>query len=403
MRKGKPYVSGRRRFLQRSAGAAFAGLGVATALRQHAAVAADVDRSIVVKTPPGVLQTDVLFDPAQYTAFPHVLKLEGDELLMAFRQAPRQKRVRHTHPRSVITVIRSYDRGRTWDIENAGQLAAGGGQEFAPIYLGKGRVGGLLAMHEVVPVKESKRSSISHRHKHEYPFRNVGGFWCWSGTLGLTWPLHHNVLFAPKLQTCSKPIRLAKQKTLLAPCYGSLAEGLAGVSSNVVYRSDNGGRTWSRAIVMAKGTKPTRDYYEPGLVEVADGHVLALHRVGRCQDGRYGLFWQNESRDGGKTWTEPVETNITSGACPRLLKLSDGRILLTFGRRYKPFGLYARLSDDGGRSWSPTSWLLQAAPDANQGYSSSIEIEPGRVFTACYARNNNGVTGITGTFWNVPS
>ena len=53
-------------------------------------------------------------------------------------------------------------RGETWDLENAGQLAAGGGQEFAPIYLGYGRVGGLLAMHEVVPVKEAKRSSIPH-------------------------------------------------------------------------------------------------------------------------------------------------------------------------------------------------------------------------------------------------
>jgi hypothetical protein len=321
---------------------------------------------------------------------------------MAFRQAPSQERVRHTHPRSVITVIRSYDRGETWDLENAGQLAAGGGQEFAPIYLGYGRVGGLLAMHEVVPVKEAKRSSIPHIHKHEYPFRNVGGFWCWSENSGLTWPLYHNVLFARRLQTCSKPIRLAPG-TLLAPCYGSHEHGISGVSSNVVYRSDDNGQTWSPPTVVAKGTRTTRDFYEPGLVEVDDGHIVALHRVGRCQDGRHGLFWQNETRDGGRMWTDPVETNITSGACPRLLKLSDGRILLTYGRRYEPFGLYARLSDDAGSTWSPTSWLLRAAPDGNQGYSSSIELEPGRIFTACYARNKEGVTGITGTFWETPS
>jgi hypothetical protein len=64
--------------------------------------------------------------------------------------------------------------GETWDIENAGQLAAGGGQEFAPIYLGDGVVGGLLATHEVVPVKESKRTGISHIHKHEYTLRLDG-------------------------------------------------------------------------------------------------------------------------------------------------------------------------------------------------------------------------------------
>ena len=110
---------------------------------QAAAQAAKVDRSITVKKPPKVRQIDVLFDAANYTAFPHVVQLDGDELLMAFRQAPAQKQVRHTHPRSVITVIRSYDLGETWDIENAGQLAVGGGQEFAPIYVGDGVLGSL--------------------------------------------------------------------------------------------------------------------------------------------------------------------------------------------------------------------------------------------------------------------
>ena len=392
----------RRQFLKQSAVAASASaLACCSAGERASAQANQVDRSITVKSPTGVRQIDVLFDAATYTAFPHVVRLDGHELLMAFRQAPRQERVRHTHPRSVITVIRSYDLGETWDIEDAGQLAAGGGQEFAPIYQGDGIVGGLLAMHEVVPVKESQRSSIPHTHKHEYPYRNVGGFWCWSNNFGLTWQLHHNVLFAPKLQTCSSAIKLASG-ALLAPCYGNIEQGLTGASSNVVYRSDDNGKTWLPPSVIAKGAETTRDYYEPCVIELADGHLLAMHRVGRCKDGRNGLIWQNESRDGGQSWTEPVETNITSGACPRLLKLSDGRILLTYGRRYEPYGLYARLTNDGGKSWSGTSWLLRAAPNGNQGYSSSVEIEPGRVFTACYAENKDGVTGITGTFWSLP-
>jgi len=392
----------RRGFLRRSAIATTTGALVSGAFAKQKAVnAAEVDRSITVNTPPGVRQSDVLFDPACYTAFPHVIRLEKDELLMAFRQAPSQQRVRHTHPRSVITIMRSYDLGRNWDVENAGQMAAGGGQELAPFYLGKGVVGGLLAMHEVVPVNESSRTAIPHIHKHEYPFRNVGGFWCWSENSGLTWPLHHSVLFAPKMQTCSTAI-MCQDGGLLAPCYGNVERGLTGVSSNVVYRSDDKGRSWSAATVMAQGSRDTRDFYEPCILELERGHLLCLHRVGRCQDGRLGLLWQNESRDGGATWSEPVETNITSGACPRMSKLADGRLLLTYGRRYKPYGLYARLSRDAGRSWSDTSWLLRAAPDGNQGYSSSVEVEPGKVFTACYGRNREGVTGITGTFWSVP-
>ncbi|MBP86335.1 MAG: hypothetical protein CMJ64_06430 [Planctomycetaceae bacterium] len=397
-----PQQTTRRQFVKQSAVATSAAALVCSSLNKPAcANAEEVDRSITVKTPPGVRQIDVLFDPANYTAFPHVEQLDGDELLMAFRQAPSQERVRHTHPRSIITVIRSYDLGNTWDVENASQLAAGGGQEFAPIYLGNGVVGGLLAMHEVVPVDEAKRTGIPHIHKHEYPFRNVGGLWCWSNNYGLTWQLHHNVLFAPKLQTCAPAVKLSSA-ALLAPCYGSLDDGVAGVSSNVVYRSDDNGKTWSSHTMLAQGAKGTRDYYEPCLLESEDGHLLGMHRVGRCQDGRNGLFWQNESTDGGKSWTEPVETNITSGACPRLLNLSDGRILLTYGRRYEPFGLYARLSEYGGKNWSNTSWLLRAAPSGNQGYSSSVELAPGRIFTACYAQNKDGVTGITGTFWHLP-
>jgi hypothetical protein len=395
-------ATSRRQFLRQSTLAASAGAVVCASLHEQAAASpAEVDRSITVKKPLSVRQVDILFDSATYTAFPHVVRLDGDELLMAFRQAPSQERVRHTHPRSIITVIRSYDLGESWDIENASQLAAGGGQEFAPIFLGDGVVGGLLAMHEVVPVNESQRTSIPHNHKREYPFRNVGGFWCWSENAGLTWPLHQNVLFAPKLQTCSTAIRLAKG-TLLAPCYGNIEQGLTGVSSNVLYRSEDNGKTWSESTVIARGSESTRDYYEPCLLELDDGHLLAMHRVGRCQDGRDGLLWQNQSRDGGQSWTEPVETNITSGACPRLLNLSDGRVLLTYGRRYEPYGLYARLSSDGGKSWIDTSWLLRTAPNGNQGYSSSVEIEPGRIFTACYAENNDGVTGITGTFWDLP-
>ncbi|MEO1994142.1 MAG: sialidase family protein [Planctomycetaceae bacterium] len=395
-------TTSRRSFLRGTAIATSAGIMAGQMLSSRSdAKTADVDRSINVKTPPGIRQSDVVFDRSQYTAFPHVIRLDGDELLMAFRQAPSQERVRHTHPRSVITVMRSYDSGRTWDVQNAGQLAAGGGQEFAPLGLGNGVVGGLLAMHEVVPVNESQRSEIPHIHKHEYPFRNVGGFWCWSENSGLTWPLHHQVLFAPKMQTCSTAVVL-ESGALLAPCYGNTAQGLTGASSNVVYRSEDKGRTWSDAIAIAQGTRSTRDFYEPSVLEVKPGHLLGLHRVGRCQDGRNGLLWQNASHDGGVSWTDPVETNMTSGACPRLLKMSDGRVLLTYGRRYPPYGLYARLSDDGGRTWSDTSWLLRVAPNGNQGYSSSVELEPGQIFTACYAQNRDGVTGITGTFWSVP-
>ena len=71
-------------------------------------------------------QTRIYSDPRSYSAFPHVVQMEGDELLLAFRQAPRHPAgVRHTDPRSLITVIRSPDAGQTWNVDDAAQLAAG--------------------------------------------------------------------------------------------------------------------------------------------------------------------------------------------------------------------------------------------------------------------------------------
>ena len=84
-------TTSRRQFLKQSAIATSAAALVGSSLdEQAAAQATKVDRSIMVKKPPKVRQIDVLFDSANYTAFPHVVRLDGDELLMAFRQAPAQ-------------------------------------------------------------------------------------------------------------------------------------------------------------------------------------------------------------------------------------------------------------------------------------------------------------------------
>lgn len=100
---------------------------------------------------------------------------------------------------------------------------------------------------------------------------------------------------------------------------------------------------------------------------------------------------------------------------------------MTYGRRLPPTGLYAALSSDG-RTWSEQPLLIRATPDSNQGYSSSVQLSDGTIFTANYSSRHatlpmpsntkgpglrqNGsptggteagdATGITGTFWRLP-
>ena len=341
-------------------------------------------------------QIDIYFEMDRYSAFPHLIRIQGEELLVSFREAPRVNGIQHTHPRSIITLIRSYDGGLTWDKKNTSQMGAGGGQELSLVSLGGEHVAGALAWHEVVQTNETIRTGIPQVYPAEFPFRTPGAFWAWSKTFGLTWLPHHSVFFGPGTMPCGSPL-ITSDGTLLCPVYGDQQAGM----SSTLYRSLDQGRTWAEPTIIAQGTKGVCDYCEPCVVETSTHQYRAFHRVENTLEGQ-GCFWTNTSEDDGITWSIPQNTHILSGACPRILKLTDGRLLLTFGRRYPPFGIRAMLSHDGGETWGDTAWLLREANNWNQGYTSSIELGNNRILTVSYAENEDGITGIVGTLYDLP-
>lgn len=346
---------------------------------------------------PNVRHVEIYFHRERYSAFPHLVHLGEGELLLSFREAPRGERIQHTHPRSIITLIRSYDGGATWDLPNASQMGAGGGQEFCLISFGRRHVGGALAFHEVVPESEQERTGIPHIHGGEHPFRTPGSCWAWSDTYGLTWPPQNiSVMGGLGTMPCGSPV-VTRDGMLLCPIYDFSGEAW----NSVLCRSADQGRTWMAPVVMARGVPGAACFCEPSVAETAPGVLFALHRVEKAREGG-GCFWANRSSDGGLTWSEPVNTGIRSGACPRLLRLSDGRLLLTFGRRCAPCGIHALLSADGGSTWGETAWIIAPLNNGNQGYTCSVEFGNGRILTVSYAENNEGVTGIIGAFWDLP-
>ncbi len=144
---------------------------------------------------------------------------------------------------------------------------------------------------------------------------------------------------------------------------------------------------------------------EPHAIEVAPGHILGMARY---EDRRSGerepsLLWQFESHDGGRTWSEPVCTDIL-GKPPHLTRLSDGRILLTYGYRHEPFGQRACLSHDGGATWDFDSEIVlrDDAPSSDLGYPASIECDDGTILTVYYQQENPGEkTVLMTTRWSV--
>ncbi len=368
---------------------------------------------------------------------------------MSLRQAPvTRSQIHHVHPRSLITVVRSGDAGRTWDFEAATQVAAGGGQELGMVYLGNGVVAGCLAAHESAASHESTRMGTQpglHPSLTPSPcgyaveedkewmslsYGNQLGSWVWSTNYGITWPLANHVSVDPnggpfsRSHACSAPICVADGSI----CFAAYGDGSGGVSdgyggaspSSVLWTSRDMGRTWTGPITMARGDSESRGYTEPAIVETQPGRLLAMYRIEASVVGQPRRLYWNESRNGGKTWSAPQPAPFLAGACPRLHKLRDGRVLLTYGRRLPPVGLYAALSSDCGKTWSDRPLLIREAPDNNHGYSSSVELSDGTIFTANYASRTpatqrlrpNGSpygavelknpTGITGTYWKPP-
>jgi hypothetical protein len=72
------------------------------------------------------------------------------------------------------------------------------------------------------------------------------------------------------------------------------------------------------------------------------------------------------------------------GLPSHLLKRSDGRLLMTYGHRRKPFGNQARISNDSGQSWSQPIVLSDDGIGGDLGYPSTVELGNGTLLTVWY-------------------
>lgn len=145
---------------------------------------------------------------------------------------------------------------------------------------------------------------------------------------------------------------------------------------------------------------------EPHVVEVSPGHLLTMARyeeVAAKRDPARGYLWQSDSFDGGRTWTKPTQTPIW-GKPPHLLRLADGRILVTYGHRREPFGQRACLSADGGKTWQYDNEFVLCTDGlgGDLGYPSSVQLADGTIYTAYYQRPRLGAEmSVMATHWAI--
>ncbi|HRJ07993.1 MAG TPA: sialidase family protein [Prosthecobacter sp.] len=152
-----------------------------------------------------------------------------------------------------------------------------------------------------------------------------------------------------------------------------------------VCESRDDGLTWQwlAEIPTRPGDDAAGSYHELHGVEAADGSIIVQIRNHNAENK--GETLQTESADGGRTWSVPHSIGVW-GLPSHLLRLRDGRLLMSYGHRRPPFGNQARISADHGRTWSEAMIISGDGAGGDLGYPSTVELADGSLLTVWYEK-----------------
>jgi hypothetical protein len=205
-------------------------------------------------------------------------------------------------------------------------------------------------------------------------------------------------------------LELTNDETILIPMYGKTKLG----DVPFIWRRSLFDSDWELCRMFPDNINGN----EMAFIQV-EHKILALIR-----DDRHAYLMESWSGDNGLTWSYPRYTSI-KGTPPHLLRLKDGRILCTYGYRFRPMGIRAVISNDGGKSWGNPLVLRCDGGHASEferdklkykfmkkekkylynsmhlGYPVSIQLKDDSILTVYYFTGKDGITGIESTMWEV--
>lgn len=351
----------------------------------HALQAADDAPTFTVDEIKSIsLQTD------RYHGWPTLARRKNGELLVVCSGG----RETHVGPFGRVELIRSFDDGDTWtyartlldgpiDDRDAGILETAQGtllvSTFTSLAYQPGLQKAVAAAEQGNPIFSAEKLArwkavdgrvAKGRHKD-----HLG---CWmlrSEDDGLNWSSAYRV----PVNSPHGPVNLSDGRLFYA------GVDLWGSGRRVGWSmSSDDGKTWTPlAELPIRAGDDAGQYHELHAVQAADGRLIVQIRNHNTTDHRETL--QTHSSDGGRTWAEPYAIGVW-GLPSHLLRLSDDRLLMTYGHRRAPLGNQARLSSDHGQTWSEPMVIHGDAASGDLGYPSTVETSPGKFVTVWYEK-----------------
>lgn len=344
--------------------------------------------------------------PGRYIGWPTLCRLRSGELLAVFSG----DRDAHVCPWGKVQMVRSKDDGATWsatetiantvlDDRDAGIVELSDGTlllnwftSTAWIEEAKRHAAAKSKARNVYYCGDMAEFYLRHLEKLPKPIPTDEYLTMRSFDGGKTWN-------APVRQIGTRPhnvIQLKDGRLLSVGCCGGEERWF------VVEDSSNRGDSWNLLSTVGIADDVRQQIgsckytlCEPHAVQLKDGRLLAMVRLQVYRDPKVypqeGESLVSESSDGGKTWS-PLKHSGIDGYPPHLIELSDGRVLCVYGKRVVgKYGEYARISEDGGRTWPQANEiLLRSHFNEDLGYPSSAQLADGTVLTLYYQAEKQG-------------
>jgi hypothetical protein len=340
-------------------------------------------------SPPGVVETVKVYHQAgRFGGWPanHGIWSWGDEILVGFSAGyhkdlgPERHNIDHDRPEEHL-LARSRDGGKTWSIENPaekGVLIGTPGMRHGTMPSG---------VQEAEPVPCPGGIDFTHP-DFALTCRMAGvhtgaSRFYYSYDRGHTWK-------GPFLLPLFGQPGIAARTDYIVDGPGECLLFLTAAKQNrregrpICVRTTDGGKTWT--LVSTIGPEPAGYAIMPSTVRLSARDLVTTIRRGGPEEKRPAWIEAWASSNNGASWSLLGEAvpDTGEGNPPHLLKLADGRLCLTYGRRAKPYGMFARLSSDAGKTWSEPIVLRDDGGGRDLGYPRSVQRPDGKVVTIYY-------------------